>query len=84
MSFQPAPSNAPLCVNIVIVNDQTLEVDENFLVMLSSTDQDAIIDPQEATSTVTISDDDGTLAFICDSTFVFTLGLFISLCVQVL
>ena len=61
MSFQPAPSNTPLCVNIVIVNDQTLEVDENFLITLISADQDVIIDSQGATSTVTISDDDGTL-----------------------
>ena len=60
ISFQPATSNSPLCVNIAIIDDQTLEVDENFLVALSSTDQDVTIDSQEATSTVTISDDDGT------------------------
>ena len=63
--FQPATSNAPLCVNIVIVDDATLEVDENFLVRLSSTDQDVLIVSQDAN--VTISDDDGTLEFTNDS-----------------
>ena len=50
-------STAPLCVNIVIVNDAVLENDEAFTVRLSSLDEDVTVESQDAT--VIISDDDG-------------------------
>lgn len=57
VSFQPASSTAPLCVDIIVVNDTILENDETFAVRLSSSDEDVTVESQDAT--VTISDDDG-------------------------
>lgn len=57
VSFQPASSTAPLCVDITIINDIVLENDETFTVRLSSPDEDVIVESRDAT--VTISDDDG-------------------------
>ncbi len=44
------------CVNITIVDDNKVESNENFLLILHTTDQAVVIDPQYAF--VTILDDD--------------------------
>ena len=58
VTFQPATSTSPVCVNISIMDDSTLESDEVFTVRLTSSDVDVVIGSiQEAN--VTISDNDG-------------------------
>lgn len=45
-------------MDIIVINDTILENDETFAVRLSSPDEDATVESQDAT--VVISDDDGT------------------------
>ena len=54
--FSPGMTG-PQCQSISITNDSILENDEVFVVALSTTDQDVILNP--STTSVTILDDDG-------------------------
>ena len=49
------------CVNIIIVNDMTVEMNENerFSISLDSTDDSVMLDPDLADGEVVIRDDDG-------------------------
>lgn len=46
------------CVEIVLIDDNTLEEDETFTVSLVSLDSDVV--PENAVTNITIKDDDGT------------------------
>ena len=54
--FSPGMTG-PQCQSISITNDSILENDDVFVVALSTTDQDIILNP--STTSVTILDDDG-------------------------
>ena len=49
----------PQCQSISITDDSILENDEEFIVAMSTTDQDIILSP--STTSVTIVNDDGNL-----------------------
>lgn len=55
--FQPASVSQPQCADIQLVDDNVLENDENFFVILSSLDSAVLTNP--STATVTINNDDG-------------------------
>ena len=59
LTFQPAPTPQPQCDDIQLENDNIVESDEIFRVILSSTDSAVVTDPN--TATVTISNDDSKL-----------------------
>ena len=54
--FSPGMTG-PQCQSVSITNDSILENDEVFVVVLSTTDQDVILNP--SITSVTILDDDG-------------------------
>ena len=56
MYTQSLDLNQTLCVNITILEDEILENNENFVVLISSADSSVITGPQ---STVTIINNDG-------------------------
>lgn len=57
LRFGVASANQPECANILLVDDDILENDETFFVVLSSSDIAVTINPD--TATVTINNDDG-------------------------
>lgn len=56
LSFLPSSSPQPVCGSVQLVNDSILENDESFIVVLSSSDHAAILDP--ITAIVNIINDD--------------------------
>ena len=56
LTFQPSFASQQVCGDIRLVNDSILEINEQFLVVLSSSDNAAVIDSN--TATVTINNDD--------------------------
>lgn len=56
LSFQPATANEPSCGDVQIANEDILEDDESFSVILDSSDNAVVINSN--TATVTISNDD--------------------------
>ena len=57
LTFQPMSASDPQCAPIAIANDNILEADESFSVVLTSTDEAAMLNPSSAS--VTIIDNDG-------------------------
>ena len=55
--FQSGFTNTTQCVDIEIINDDTLELSEFFNIILSSSDPDVVIDNNMAS--IVIIDDDG-------------------------
>ncbi len=56
LTFQPATATEPRCGDIQIVNEDVLEEDESFNVILGSSDNAVVVDSN--TATVTIRNDD--------------------------
>jgi len=61
LTFSPA-MNVSCATVIPIIDDNVLEDDQTFSVVLSTTELDVLLDP--ASATVTIVDDDGEFAFL--------------------
>ena len=59
LRFRAVSATQPQCADIQLVDDSILENDETFIVILSSSDSVAMINPN--TATVTISNNDGKL-----------------------
>lgn len=56
LSFQPATATEPSCGDVQITNEDILEVDESFIVILDSSDNAVVINSN--TAAVTIRNDD--------------------------
>ena len=48
-----------MCVNVTIINDDIYEVDETFLVTISTDDSQVVVQPEQEVVNVTIIDKDG-------------------------
>ena len=57
LTFRPATSTDPQCGDIQITDEDILEDDESFNVILGSSDSAVMVNP--STATVTIRNDDG-------------------------
>ena len=64
LTFQPAPTPQPQCDNIQLENDNIVENNEIFQVILTSIDSAVVTDPNN--TTVTINNDDSKwFSFTC-------------------
>lgn len=50
--------NSEVCFNVTVVTDDIYENDETFTVTVTTDDDQAIVQPDRMTGTVTITDDD--------------------------
>lgn len=56
LTFRPGSADVPQCDTLQLVNDNVLESDESFRVILSTADSAVVINPD--TTLVTINNDD--------------------------
>ena len=56
LTFRPATATEPRCGNIQIANEEILENSESFNVILGSSDNSVVVNPD--TATITILNDD--------------------------
>ena len=63
LTFNPDTNGEPQCVDLQLQNDDILESDESFLIILSQTIDDAAVVLGLDTATVIISDDDSMLIY---------------------
>ncbi len=54
--FTPTPVGASRCISVSLVDDYAVELDENFLVYLNTTDESVTLHPVWAYVTITDSD----------------------------
>ena len=66
LTFDPDTNGEPQCVDLQLQNDDILENDESFLIILSRPDNDAAVLLGLDTATVTISDDDSMLIYVIE------------------
>jgi hypothetical protein len=63
LTFQPATATEPRCGDVQITNEDILEDDESFSVVLGSSDNAVVVD--SSTATVTIRNDDSKFTKYC-------------------
>ncbi len=54
--FTVSQANAPICIGVVVIDDETLENNETFIIELSTTDSDVVLSPVLATVLIVNND----------------------------